>query len=73
MIRKFNQGLLYKANPSTLKTSGPWSIDAERANSRAAMVGLVAMLVLEKAIGGPVTGRGLLSSTSLLNLSRCCH
>ena len=46
----------YKANPSTLKTSGPWNIDAERANGRAAMVGLVAMLVLEKAIGGPVTG-----------------
>lgn len=46
----------YKANPETLKPSAPWTIDAERANGRGAMVGLVSMLILEKVIGGPITG-----------------
>ena len=46
----------YKANPETLKPGAPWTIDAERANGRGAMVGLVSMLLLEKVIGGPLTG-----------------
>ena len=46
----------YKADPATLKPGKPWTIDAEKANGRGAMIGLVSMLVLEKVIGGPITG-----------------
>lgn len=46
----------YKSNPETLAPGGPWTIDAERTNGRGAMVGLVSMLILEKVIGGPITG-----------------
>ena len=47
----------YTANPASLgKAEGPWTTSAEMTNGRGAMVGLVAMLLVEKAIGGPVTG-----------------
>ena len=57
----------YSANPETLKPSGPWTIGAERTNGRGAMVGLVSMILLEKVIGGPITGMfGGASSDDLL-------
>ena len=47
----------YTANPASLgKSNGPWTTSAEMTNGRGAMVGLVAMLLVEKAIGGPLTG-----------------
>jgi hypothetical protein len=46
----------YAADPKSIKPAGPWTIDAERANGRGAMVGLVSMIILEKVIGGPITG-----------------
>ena len=47
----------YKANPATFKSiERPFTVEAERTNGRGAMVGLVAMLLVEKAIGGPLTG-----------------
>jgi hypothetical protein len=47
----------YTANPASLgKAEGPWTTSAEMTNGRGAMVGLVSMLLLEKAIGGPITG-----------------
>jgi hypothetical protein len=56
----------YKADPKTLKSGKPWTVDAERANGRGAMVGLVSMLVLEKVIGGPITGIFSAASTDEL-------
>ena len=47
----------YKANPTTFKNiERPFTVEAERTNGRGAMVGLVAMFIVEKLIGGPITG-----------------
>jgi hypothetical protein len=47
----------YTANPASLgKSNGPWTTSAEMTNGRGAMVGLVAMLLVEKLVGGPITG-----------------
>ena len=47
----------YNANPASLgKSNGPWTTSAEMTNGRGAMVGLVAMLLVEKLVGGPITG-----------------
>ena len=47
----------YNANPASLgKSNGPWTTSAEMTNGRGAMVGLVSMLLVEKMIGGPITG-----------------
>ena len=47
----------YNANPASLgKSNGPWTTSAEMTNGRGAMVGLVAMLLVEKLVGGPLTG-----------------
>ena len=47
----------YKANPATFKSiERPFTVEAERTNGRGAMVGLVAMFIVEKLIGGPITG-----------------
>ena len=47
----------YTANPASLgKSNGPWTTSAEMTNGRGAMVGLVSMLLVEKLIGGPITG-----------------
>ena len=47
----------YTANPASLgKSNGPWTTSAEMTNGRGAMVGLVAMLLVEKFVGGPITG-----------------
>ena len=47
----------YTANPASLgKSNGPWTTSAEMTNGRGAMVGLVSMLLVEKMIGGPITG-----------------
>jgi hypothetical protein len=47
----------YTANPASLgKSNGPWTTSAEMTNGRGAMVGLVAMLLVEKLVGGPLTG-----------------
>ena len=47
----------YNANPASLgKSNGPWTTSAEMTNGRGAMVGLVSMLLVEKLVGGPITG-----------------
>lgn len=47
----------YTANPASLgKSNGPWTTSAEMTNGRGAMVGLVSMLLVEKLVGGPITG-----------------
>ena len=47
----------YNANPASLgKSNGPWTTSAEMTNGRGAMVGLVSMLLVEKLVGGPLTG-----------------
>ena len=57
----------YKANPATFKSiERPFTVEAERTNGRGAMVGLVAMFIVEKIIGGPITGIFSDSSDELL-------
>lgn len=44
----------YTSNPASKPEEAPFTVDAERANGRAAMVGLVAMIATETFLGGPL-------------------
>lgn len=44
----------YTANPASKPEEAPFTVDAERANGRAAMIGLVAMIATESFLGGPL-------------------